>query len=269
MSTPTRVAAFVAGLALLFVAAFGLGRVLNPESRGYELHLAASSLEPGARTIAFTIDGPDGAPVTSYDVLHGKRLHLIVVRHDLSGYQHLHPVLDDTGRWSVPASLTSGPWRVIADFEPTGGARTTLGAELEVAGDYRPAELPPESEVATVDGFTVRRTGELTADGTSMLTVSVSHRGRPVTDLDPYLGSYGHLVMLRTDDLSYVHVHPEEGPPGPDLRFHVEGPGAGTFRLFFDFQYDGVVRTAEFTADASSGDEGMDDMEGMGGEHEH
>jgi len=250
MSTPTRVVAFVSGLAVVFVASFGFGRVVDTEERGYGLSLAASTFDPGSRALAFTITGPDGAPVTSYDVVHDKRLHLIVVRRDLAGYQHLHPELDSSGVWSVPARLTPGPWRVIADFVPAGAEQTTLAADLEVSGGYQPLPLPSESETATVDGFTLTRTGELAADAMSMLTVSVSRNGRPVTDLDPYLGAYGHLVMLRTDDLGYVHVHPQEGPPGPELSFQVQAPGSGTFRLFFDFQHDGVVRTAEFTAAA-------------------
>ena len=69
----------------------------------------------------------------------------------------------------------------------------------------------------------------------------------PVTNLQPYLGASGHLVVLRRSDLAYLHVHPEDGA---GLRFGVEVPSAGTYRLFLDFQHDGVVRTAAFTAQA-------------------
>ena len=31
---------------------------------------------------------PEGPPVTSYDVEHGKQLHFIVVRRDFRGFQH-------------------------------------------------------------------------------------------------------------------------------------------------------------------------------------
>ena len=52
----------------------------------------------GRGTFAFTIDGPDGQPVTAYDELHDKELHLIVASRDLRQYAHLHPVRDDAGR---------------------------------------------------------------------------------------------------------------------------------------------------------------------------
>lgn len=75
----------------------------------------------------------------------------------------------------------------------------------------------------------------------------------PVTDLQPYLAAYGHLVALRAGDLAYLHIHPEGDPAdpttpaGPDIRFHAVAPSAGTYRLFLDFRHGGTVRTADFT----------------------
>ena len=77
--------------------------------------------------------------------------------------------------------------------------------------------------------------------------------GEPVTDLQPYLAAYGHLVILRAGDLAYVHVHPNGEPgdgvtaPGPDVTFHTAVPGLGTYRLFLDFKHGDLVRTAAFT----------------------
>ena len=68
--------------------------------------------------------------------------------------------------------------------------------------------------------------------------------GEPVTDLEPYLGAYGHLVALRAGDLAYLHVHPEGGR-GP-VAFRAEVPSEGAYHLFLDFKHDGVVRTAAF-----------------------
>ena len=87
-----------------------------------------------------------------------------------------------------------------------------------------------------------------------MLKLSVAKDGRPVTDLQPYLGAYGHLVALRGGDLAYLHVHPDGEPgdgktsPGPDVEFGAEVPSVGSYHLYLDFKHDGVVRTAEFAA---------------------
>jgi hypothetical protein len=121
-----------------------------------------------------------------------------------------------------------------------------------VAGDFTPAALPEPTRTAQVDDYQVTLTGDLTTAG-GPLTLSVSRDGEPVSDLQPYLGAYGHLVALRTGDLAYLHVHPEGEPgdgvtvPGPQVVFHAQAPSAGTYRLFLDFQHENVVRTAEFT----------------------
>ena len=85
---------------------------------------------------------------------------------------------------------------------------------------------------------------------------TVTKDGVPVTDLQPYLAAYGHLVALRAGDLAYLHVHPAGAPgdgvtpAGPGITFYATAPSAGDYRLFLDFRHAGVVRTAEFTVHA-------------------
>jgi hypothetical protein len=208
---------------------------------------------PTAGSFSFQITGPDGAPVTAFDVEHDKRMHLIVVRRDTTGFQHVHPEMAPDGTWTVLLTLPAGgSYRAFADFAPTGGAGTTLGVDLAVPGAFEPVEHAP-SRTAQVDGYTVELTGELVPGQASPVTLTVSKDGRPVTDLQPYLAAYGHLVALREGDLAYLHVHPEgepgdgRTPAGPQIEFVAEVPSAGSYRLFLDFQHDGVVRTAEFT----------------------
>ena len=48
-------------------------------------------------------------------------MHLIVVRRDLTGFQHLHPTTSDVGTCSVELRLASaGSYRVFADFKRNG-----------------------------------------------------------------------------------------------------------------------------------------------------
>jgi hypothetical protein len=213
---------------------------------------------PTAGTFSFTITGPDGAPVTDFDVEHDKRMHLIVVRRDTTGFQHVHPEMAADGTWSVPLTLPAGgSYRAFADFTPTGGASLTLGTDISVPGTFEPVTHQP-SRIATVDGYEVELTGDLAPGQASPLTVTVRKDGQPVTDLQPYLAAYGHLVALREGDLAYLHVHPEGSPgdgrtaAGPEIRFSAEVPSAGSYRLFLDFQHDRVVRTAEFTVPAGA-----------------
>src|SRR5690606_10345924 len=137
----------------------------------------------------------------------------------------------------------------------TGGPSLTLGTDVFAPGEFRPV-VHPVSRTSSVDGYRVRLTGELKPGATSNLTLTVTRAGEPVTDLQPYLGAYGHLVALRTSDLAYLPVHPEGEPgdgatkAGPGVTFAAEVPSAGTYRLFLDFKHQGKVRTADFTVEA-------------------
>ena len=292
MRTPVKLGGFAAGLVAVFAGALGLGQLTRgaapqPEPAppaahgghapagtgsgsgvdlpggllvsqdGYRLTPLTGTLSTGApQPFRFQITGPDGRPVTRYVTSHDRDLHLIVVRRDLSGFQHVHPSLGGDGTWTTPLAVpAAGQHRVFADFRPAGRDEAlTLGVDLPAPGDYRPVPLPAPARTATVDGFTVTLGGTLTPGASSELTLSVTKDGRAVTDLQPYLGAYGHLVALRDGDLAYLHVHPDGAPgdgrtpAGPRITFHAEVPSAGTYRLYLDFQHAGRVRTAEFTA---------------------
>ncbi|KAA5834947.1 hypothetical protein ABT337_06655 [Saccharopolyspora hirsuta] len=222
---------------------------------GYTFAPETARLTAGAAAdYRFRILGPDGAAVTALAEVHGKKIHLIVVRRDLTAFWHLHPVEDGAGTWTVPLDLAeAGEYRVLVDFQPEGAAGLTLGADLAVAGDYRPRPVPEPAAVSAVDGYEVVLDGELVPGQANRIALAVHRNGEPVTDLQPYLGAYGHLVALRLGDLAYLHVHPDGGAtrPGPEIAFHAAVPGPGTYRLFLDFKHAGEVRTAQFTATAS------------------
>jgi hypothetical protein len=207
-----------------------------------------------AQPLRFKITNASGAPITTFAVVHDKPLHLIVVRRDLTGFQHLHPTMAPDGTWTVPLRLTApGSYRVFADFTPAGGAKTTLGADVLVDGDARYAALPAPAAHATADGYDVAIGGTPTAGRMGTLAFTVTRGGKPVTDLQPYLEARGHLVALRAGDLAYLHVHPEdEATPGDRISFMTELPTAGRYRLFLQFKHEGRIHTVAFTQEVAS-----------------
>lgn len=284
MNTATKVAAYAGVLAIVFGGAWAAGAAAGPfggqstpnamehgaeqpasalgktagelppglsvADNGYVLTLAQDTLAAQSQqTFRFTIGSAGGGTVTKFAVEHEKKLHLVLVRRDGSGFQHVHPEMSEDGTWSVPLTIpAAGSYRVFADFKPENGAKTTLGADIQVAGAYEPLQFTEDARESTVDGYVVRLAGDLTAGAESTVTTTVTKDGKPVTDLQPYLGANGHLVALRAADLAYLHVHPQDAPgAGPDVKFAVEVPTAGRYRLFLDFQHEGKVRTAEFT----------------------
>ncbi|MET0143332.1 MAG: hypothetical protein ABW328_00875 [Ilumatobacteraceae bacterium] len=230
---------------------------LAVSSDGYQLQLATTAVAADTPAeLRFVITGPDGAPVTTFDVAHDKELHFIVVSRDLATFAHVHPERDAAGTWAVTVpAMSPGSYRVYADFVPAGGAGLTLAADLAVPGAYTPQPVADPTDAASVDGYDVSFDGDLVAGEESELTVTVTRNGEPVTDLDPYLGSLGHLVAIRDGDLAYLHVHPLDeldGPGGPAVRFAVDVPTAGTYGLYVDFSHDDTVRTAAVTVAAAN-----------------
>jgi hypothetical protein len=282
VKAPVKLGVFALTLLVVFGAAWGVGRLVGPRTTqaapapahsgqehveevkvpgglqisqdGYRLEVLTRELSAkDAETFSFRVTGPDGKPLTAYTTAHDKDLHLVLVRRDLTGFQHLHPTLKDGGVWEVPLKVAEpGAYRMFADFQPAGREEgLILGADVNAPGDYHVHELEPGKTTATVDGYTVTLKGDLVPGSASRLTLEVSKDGRPVTDLEPYLGAFGHLVALRDGDLAYLHVHPQESKQaGPEIVFYAEVPSAGTYGLFLDFQHAGKVRTADFSATA-------------------
>jgi hypothetical protein len=212
-------------------------RGLAVSERGLRLSLAATSLPRGAAsTLRFAIRDARG-PVQDFEVTHSKRMHLIVVRRDGRGFQHLHPTLGADGTWSVPVMLSdAGAYRVFADFQ-RGGSAFTLAADLTVDGDAGYAPLPAPNTSTETDGYTVK----MDAHG-STLGFAITRGGEPV-QTEPYLGAGGHLVALREGDLAFLHVHPS----GAGVEFETELAKDSRYRLYLQFKHAGRVHTAEFT----------------------
>lgn len=220
---------------------------------GLRLVADTTTLARGATTRwTFRVVGAGGVAVTDLDVEHEHEMHLIVVRRDLSGYQHLHPRRGADGAWSVTLRLPdAGVYRAYADFASAGRSHT-LAADLFVAGAFAPRPLPAPSPIDEAEGYRAELSAEGLEPGASAaLAYDLSRGGRPLADVEPYLGADGHLVALREGDLAFLHVHPEESDVPGRIRFAAELPSAGRYRLFLQFKHDGAVRTVAHTLEVS------------------
>jgi hypothetical protein len=200
--------------------------------------------------LRFKIVDERGRAVRNFDLEHTKRMHLIVVRRDLEGFQHLHPTMRADGEWTVALRLSdAGSYRVFADFSYA-GKPTTLAGEVHVDGYAKLEAIPAPAPVArTDDGYAVRLESSSVRGGReSELRFTVTKHGQPVA-VERYLGADGHLVALRDGDLAFLHVHPIDQRSGRDgsIRFDTALPTAGSYRLFLQFKHDGKVRTVAFT----------------------
>jgi hypothetical protein len=224
-------------------------RGLAVAEKGLTLELARRTASQGKPfALAFRIADRRGQTVRDFDVEHTKRMHFIVVRRDLTGFQHLHPTENADGTWSIPVTLAdAGTYRVFADFS-VGEKPYTLADDITVDGSVRSQALPAPTEAVTVDGLRVALDeGATTAGKESELAFTVTRAGQPVA-IQNYLGAKGHLVALRQGDLAFLHVHPDENR----LQFMATFPTAGSYRLFLQFKTaDGRLHTAAFTQEVT------------------
>lgn len=239
------------------------GNGLSDSHDGYLMQPVTLPTARGkARDVAFRILGPDGRPLTAYEPAQTKFMHLYALRDDLSGYQHLHPVL--TGDlWTAKLDIADGgSYRLYAEFTPralTGaGHATTLGVSFVIAGDTTLAALPAPAAASTSAELTVTRldgAAHVPEDRPVLLQFAVTDAsGAQVTALEPYLGSLAHMSAFSARDQSLTHVHAPVASAASaaassdgTLLFHLQFADRGEQRLFLEYQVGGKVRQAAFT----------------------
>jgi len=237
-------------------------------------------VRPGARTQwSFSITHPGtGAPVKSLELVHERPYHLFVISQDMEHFQHIHPEQQPDLTWSIGVTLPkAGYYTVLSDFLPTGGASQLIARPLVTAG-YA-GDLAGDSAHLVADTSFVKRVDDLTATvsfdpptfvaglyGHMIFHLTDTKTGRPVTDLQTYLGAFGHTLIMSEDMLDYVHSHSldilaaddDDGVPqfiippgadleklrgGPDVTFDGLLPKPGRYRAWTQFRRNDVVHT--------------------------
>ena len=240
------------------------------DTREYSLELTSvpAAVKAGVPvTLHLTVRHPGtNAIITGYEVVHEKRFHLFVVSRDMEVFEHIHPEQQPDGTWMIQVTLPKpGDYRILSDFLPTGGSPQFVGRTLETVdftGDLesQTPHLTPDVDVTKTVG-SVKAHLELEPStliegqfGHLGFTLTDAKTGRPVTDLQPYLGAFGHALILSEDMRDYVHSHPFEdidatskGFGGPVVTFEGYMPKAGRYRAWSQFQRNGAVITIPFT----------------------
>jgi len=241
------------------------------DTRDYVLDFATSPTAVKAGVpfrMIFNVRHPGtGKEVKGLEVVHDKRYHLFVISQDMSFFQHLHPETQTDGSWTIDVMLPhAGYYRVLSDFLPTGGSPQFLGRTL-VTSDFdgdlssQAARLEPDEILRKTVGTI---TAEVTLDPPRLIAGRYGHvgftltdatTGEPITDLQPYLGAFGHTLLLSEDLLDYVHSHPTEGPEsdiskglgGPRVTFEGYMPRPGRYRAWTQFLRKGELTTVSLT----------------------
>ena len=229
---------------------------------------------------------------------HGHLMHLFLLGlPDLDRFYHLHPdqVASDTFTERLPA-VTAGNYAVFADIVRESGFPDTMTARM-ILPDV-PGNPPIRDDSATTVAYLSDGKGlgtvltlpdhsrwEWIIDGQTvnarqpaLLRFRVFDKdGKPASDLEPYMGMAGHLVIVKRDLTVFAHVHPSGSMPMAALMLlekqHNNGtsamtampgmhetarpaevtfpygfPEPGDYRLFVQIKRNGQVQTGVFEA---------------------
>ena len=267
------------GMALVRAAAFDV--------RDYRLDFDTlpAVVRPGRpATLRFKVFHPGtGAAITRFVPVHEKQYHLFVISQDMAHFEHIHPEQAADGSWSIDVVFPkAGYYKILSDFLPEGGAPQFAARPLVTAG-YT-GDLSGSSAALVPDSVSGKTVGDITAtvayDPPAFVAGLYGHlnfhltdtaTGRPITDLQTYLGAFGHTLIMSEDMTHYVHAHPldilaqpddDGGPPqllipigadleklrgGPDVTFEGLMPKPGVYRAWTQFRRNDRIHTFAFT----------------------
>lgn len=203
--------------------------------------------------LSLMLHDASGKMLKEFDLTHEKLAHLILIREGLDEFAHVHPEVDAQGAITIEHTFpVAGKYHVFLDYQPKGGAPATARQQINVQGDAiaapalavnAPGDIRAENLVVKVN---LERDGKRTIASFDIRDSA----GAAVTDLQPYLGAMGHLVVVSASGAEYVHAHPlTESPGSSEVKFEVHFPASGIYKLWGQFQRDGEVVTVPAVVD--------------------
>lgn len=215
----------------------GAGAELGVHARNTKLEVSMqpTALVPNkmATWTLRVLDKKSAQPVKDFQVEMTKLMHLIVVKSDLSWFNHIHPTYQGNGIFTVSAMVPrAGSYKLYADYTPKNGTQEVPQYTFNVgaASSTSPSFVADKPDIKGWMTRTVVSHLESQPDGISGATYQVAlmpmptklvsgqdvmlhfqvrdAKGRVVKDLQPYLGTMGHMVVLSGDTNIYLHAHP-------------------------------------------------------------
>lgn len=214
------------------------------------------------------LNSADSTPVTQFDEVHTKLLHLIAVSEDLTQFLHLHPDYQGDGVFVLENVdfPKEAHYTLFADFTPTGDDQQVIRLTLPTADAQT---TKPELVAGNQDDrinelrFRLDMPDALKTNEETMLHFHITDvaTGKPVNTLEEYLGAAGHLVIIDESGETYLHTHPAghdmvgmagmQMGYGPEIEFMTEFPSTGLYAMWLQVQYKGKVYTAPFVIEVT------------------
>lgn len=201
-----------------------------------------------------------GERVKEFDILHEKLMHVIIVSEDLSHFSHIHPVFErNEGIFSIYHVFPEdGIYKIWVDFKPKNGEQTLVTFKLDNrnSSTHKSIYLTKEShytkQIDESHQVKLLVPQEIESNKPVDITFIISdQKANPITDLTPLMGAGGHSVIISSNLQEFLHVHPKEEVSskwkgGPAISFSTIFPYPGLYKIWGQFQHQGVTITADF-----------------------
>ena len=129
----------------------------------------------------------------------------------------------------------------VSKIFTTAGYRKSLQASI--------AQLPPDLSPKHTANLDVEATLDPPQPIAGKKTI-MFFRLQPADGIEPYLGAWGHMLVVSNDLLDLIHTHPSwvTNPDGSkQIQFDLFFPREATYRVWVQFQRNNQVNTAAFT----------------------
>lgn len=223
----------------------------------YPLTLALSPTVPQAGrpvVLTFTVRDPKtGKQVKDFEIMHEKLYHLFMVSQDLQFFEHVHPQLKQDGTFQLETTLPRpGMYRILSDFYPRNGSpQLVTNTVIVPGGPITPgAKLVPDLTPCRAANMQVALTMNPKLPIAGIKTL-MFFQVSPSDSLEPYLGTWGHMLVASADLVDMIHTHPFLADGGPQIQFNVIFPRPVVHRVWVQFQRKGIVNTAVFNVPVS------------------
>jgi plastocyanin len=217
----------------------------------------AGNLLPKA-PVTMTIDIKDlkGTSIAKFDTFQEKLMHLIIVSDDLSHFDHIHPTYQGNGRFVVQANFPKpGKYSLFSDYKPAGKAEQVSVLSTQISGKTTPPPAP-SARLSKIIGNTQAtlkiEPQTVTAGQMVNLNFNLVDTGtkQPISDLQPYLGERGHMVIVRQANTitraNYIHAHAMPDTGDGKIQFMTSFPQPGKYKLWGQFSRGGKIVVADF-----------------------
>ena len=219
-----------------------------------EFHVDLSVIPPVPRaaapaTLQFLVRDPwKDRPVSGFNVVHERLFHAFVVSEDLQFFEHGHPSLVADGTFEYPVTFPGpGMFRVLADYYPVGATPQLTSGTVFVPGGAPPARVPLARDYEPKSGKNLRVSlATVPEEPVATLRTQLRFVVEGGHGLQPYLGAWGHMLAASDDLIDMMHEHPFLADGGSRVEFEIVFPRPAVYRLWVQFQSDGLVNTVHF-----------------------